>query len=203
MRVTATGKDAELRELLVLEQIERNPAISQRQLARELGVALGVANACVRTLARKGLVKIRGKNNRSITYHLTKEGLLRKAALALEWTNNTINEYVAARARLRAQMEALASQGFTRIAVLGADEAAELVALVAPGSGMSVVAAIDIGDRRIGDALAGVPVVRPSEMGAEGIDAIVSPGGTAGPMDLGVDVPIIDLNGQSVRRTGS
>jgi DNA-binding MarR family transcriptional regulator len=203
MRATATGKDAELRELLALEQIERNPAISQRQLARELGVALGVANACVRTLARKGLVKIRGESNRSITYHLTKEGLLRKAALALEWTNNTINDYVAARTRLRAQMEALAGHGFTRIAVLGADEAAELVALVAPECGMSVVAAIDAGGRRIGDALAGVPVVRPDELDAEAIDAIVSPAGTAGPSDLHSKALVIDLNGRPVQRTGS
>lgn len=192
------------RELLVLEHIERNPAISQRQLARELGVALGVANACVRTLVRKGLVKVRGESNRSITYHLTREGVLRKAALAVEWTNNTINDYAAARSRVRRQLETIAARGIATIAVLGADEAAELVALIAPHAGLEVRAVVDVGGRRIADVLAGVPVMAPSEAAREGVDAAiaVSPGVDADAFSaLAPDVPLLDLNGREISRS--
>lgn len=199
---TAAERIPRERELLALEHIERNPGISQRQLARELGVALGVANACVRTLVRKGLVKVRGESNRSITYHLTREGVLRKAALALEWTNNTINDYAAARSRVRRQLEAIAERGITRIVILGADEAAELVALIAPHAGLSVAAAVDVGGRRIADVLAGVRVVAPADVVGLAVDAAI-----AVAVDLSIDafasaapgVLMLDLNGRELR----
>lgn len=146
------------RDLRALEAIEQNPNISQRELARSMGVALGVANACVRTLVRKGSIKIRGESNRSITYHVTKEGRLQKARLAMEWTGNTIDYYIQARSRLQAQLHGIALAGMTRIALCGADEASELVAVLAPQAGIEIVGIYDIGDRRIADTLAGIEV---------------------------------------------
>ena len=43
--------------LSVLTSIERDSATTQRKLARELGIALGLANAYLRRCVRKGLVK--------------------------------------------------------------------------------------------------------------------------------------------------
>jgi DNA-binding MarR family transcriptional regulator len=53
--------------LRTLEEIEKNPNISQRELSKRLGVALGITNALLKTLARKGLIKIRGESNRTLT----------------------------------------------------------------------------------------------------------------------------------------
>lgn len=206
MAQSAHTPESDLRELRVLEQIERNPRVSQRQLARELGVALGVANACVNTLVRKGLVKIRGESNRSLTYHLTKQGVLRKAALALEWTNNTITDYITARATVRSQLDALAERGYRRIAIIGADEAAELIALIAPEAGIEVVAAVDVGGRRIADVLAGIPVVAPAAVGSAELDAVLVADRTLDVDALGSNwtgVPIMALNGQRLERSVS
>ncbi len=204
MSRSVTPAIPEERELAALEHIEQNPSISQRQLARELGVALGVANACVRTLVRKGLVKVRGESNRSITYHLTREGLARKAALALTWTNNTINDYVVARRRVQEQLGRLASRGIGRIAVLGADEAAELVVLIAPRVGLRVEAVVDVGGRRIGDELAGRPVTRPEDLAGISLDAMVAVS-TSLPIDAAErarpDVPVLDLTGRPMVRS--
>lgn len=198
--------ESDLRELRVLERIESNPHVSQRQLASELGVALGVANACVSTLVRKGLVKIRGESNRSLTYHLTKQGVLHKAALALEWTNNTITDYVTARATVRGQLDALLDRGIARVALLGADEAAELIALIAPQAGITVVAAIDAGGRRIGDTLAGVPVAAVGVLEPDALDAVLVADRTLDPDALGpdwADLPVLTLNGQRLERSVS
>lgn len=202
----AIGEQSDFRELRALEVIERDPHISQRRLASELGVALGVANACVNTLARKGLVKIRGESNRSLTYHLTKQGVLHKAALALEWTNNTITDYVTARATVRRQLDVLAARGVTRIAVLGADEAAELVALIAPQAGITAVAAIDAGGRRIADSLAAVPVVGADALDPATVEAVLVADRTLDPSVLGPawsGVPVLALNGQRLERSAS
>ncbi len=206
MAQPAHTPESDLRELRVLERIENNPHVSQRQLASELGVALGVANACVNTLVRKGLVKIRGESNRSLTYHLTKQGVLRKAALALEWTNNTIADYVAARATVRSQLDALAERGYRRIAIIGADEAAELIALIAPHAGIEVVAAIDIGGRRIADTLAGVPVIAIGTLEVATIDALILADGVPEfdlPDPAWVEIPLLTLNGQRLERSMS
>lgn len=140
--MVSAGQDSQttdFRELRVLEQIERNPRVSQREVARSLGVALGVANACIHTLARKGLVKIRGESNRSITYHLTKKGLTHKARLAVEWTNNTIEFYVRARSVIRDQLLDIQSQDIKTVVLYGADDVVELVGMLAPEAGLWVV----------------------------------------------------------------
>ena len=43
----------------VLRLLESRPDLSQREIARELGVSLGGVNYCLRALADKGQVKIR------------------------------------------------------------------------------------------------------------------------------------------------
>lgn len=194
------------RSLRALEAIEGNPHISQRELARNMGVALGVANACVRTLVRKGLIKIRGESNRSITYHVTKEGRLQKARLAMEWTGNTIDFYVQARGRIAALLQEFADRGITRIVLYGADEAAELVALLAPHAGVTVLAAIAAEGRRMSDELVGVTVVdriEPLPQTPDVVLACISPSKPAAAelRSAYPGVPIALLNGQTLEET--
>jgi DNA-binding MarR family transcriptional regulator len=170
---TNTRSQEDLRELRALEEIERNPHVSQRQLASSLGVALGVANACIHTLARKGLVKVRGESNRTISYHLTKKGLTAKARLALEWTNNTINDYVQARRRIAEELAELHARGTSTVILFGANEAAELIAMLAPAAGITVVAVVGTERARIAPVVVGIPVVSIDEAAATSADAVI------------------------------
>lgn len=200
------NKSETYRELRVLEEIERNPRVSQRQLASELGVALGVANACIRTLARKGMLKIRGENNRSLSYHLTKQGVVHKAALALEWTNNTVSDYVRARARMRQQLDSLADKGIRTVVLVGADEVSELVALIAPQAGIAVKAIVPLAGRRIADSMAGVPVVAQEDLDLAGIDAAVLVSNHLEQGEADFELPgiaVLNLNGERLERSVS
>lgn len=170
-----------LRDLRALEEIERNPAVSQRELASKLGVAVGIANACVRTLARKGMVKIRGDNNRTITYHLTKKGILHKSRLAVEWTRNTIDFYREARQKVADRLVPVADSGAEHIALYGANELAEIAAIVAARAGLRVVAVIraegSADERQAAapgvDELLGAPVGEADLLDGLSIDAVV------------------------------
>jgi DNA-binding MarR family transcriptional regulator len=148
-----------IRELRVLQAVEVDPSISQRALARDMGVAVGVVNACVRTLVRKGQIKIRGENNRTITYHLTSEGALRKTALAMQWTANTLEFYRSARRGVAERLQELTAAGHRRAVLYGANELAEITVLVSPGSSLEVVVALAGVDLPVGDAIIGVPVI--------------------------------------------
>ncbi len=146
------------RDLKVLEEIEKDSNLSQRALAKRLGVALGIANSCIHALVRKGLIKIRGDNNRSITYHLTKRGLLHKSKLAMEWTKNTIDFYRQARRQVALQLENLAKEGVRTIVLYGANELSEITAIVAPENNIEIKGIIKNDNSYMGNSFLGIPV---------------------------------------------
>lgn len=48
----------EIRELNLLQELEKNPIVSQRELSNKFGIALGVTNACLKRMVRQGWIRI-------------------------------------------------------------------------------------------------------------------------------------------------
>ena len=63
----------------LLESVERGEVQSQRRLASELGIALGLVNAYLKRCIRKGLVKMRDAPARRYAYYLTPRGFAEKS----------------------------------------------------------------------------------------------------------------------------
>lgn len=88
----------------VLRLIEEQPNLSQRELARRLGVSLGKVNYCLNALIDKGLVKASNfrSSNRKLAYAylLTPRGVQEKAAITLRFLYLKLNEYEALRAEI-------------------------------------------------------------------------------------------------------
>jgi DNA-binding MarR family transcriptional regulator len=83
----------EIRELSLLQELERNPVISQRELSEKFGFALGVTNACLKRMALNGWVRMRGSDGRRIGYYLTPKGLAEKSKLSLHVTFWRVQHY--------------------------------------------------------------------------------------------------------------
>ena len=85
----------------LLRLIEVNPAIQQREMAKEMGVSLGKANYCLQALVQKGLVKMdnfrRNDNKLAYSYLLTPSGIEEKARLTVRFLKHKIAEYEAIR----------------------------------------------------------------------------------------------------------
>ena len=97
----------------LLKQLEANPAISQRELAREMGMSLGKVNYCLRALIEKGLIKasnFRNSDNKlSYLYVLTPHGIESKAGITAKFLKRKIMEYEAIHKeilKLRQEIEA-------------------------------------------------------------------------------------------------
>jgi len=73
----------EIRELSLLQELEKNPVISQRELSEKFGIALGVTNACLKRMTLNGWIRMAGSDGRRIGYHLTPRGLAEKSKLSL------------------------------------------------------------------------------------------------------------------------
>ena len=85
------GDESQLQEssnpgivLSVLTSIERDSTITQRKLANELGIALGLANAYLRRCVRKGLIKMSQVPLNRYAYYLTPQGFSEKSRLTAE-----------------------------------------------------------------------------------------------------------------------
>lgn len=83
----------------LLRKLDANPDISQRELARELGISLGKVNYCLQALIDKGLVKARNfsrsKHKRRYIYKLTPSGIEQKAQVTKRFLKRKVAEYEA------------------------------------------------------------------------------------------------------------
>lgn len=88
----------------VMRLLESNPQMSQRDIARELGISLGKVNYCLRALIAKGWVKVsnftNSHNKAAYMYLLTPRGIEQKANLAVKFLQLKIREYETLRAEI-------------------------------------------------------------------------------------------------------
>jgi len=93
--------------LHVLQEIERNPKITQRDLAQKLEISLGKINFLIKALIDKGIIEIKNfKNSKSklaYMYLLTPEGIKTKIDLTHKFFIWKTQEYE----KLKAEIERL------------------------------------------------------------------------------------------------
>ena len=91
----------------LLKTLEENPGLSQREMAKRLGVSLGKINFCLNALVEKGNIKInnfRNSDNKpAYIYLLTPGGVDQKARMTIAFLQSKVQEYE----RLRAEIEEL------------------------------------------------------------------------------------------------
>ena len=89
-----------------MRAVEANPKLSQRDLAKALGISLGVVNYCLRGLVEKGQVKVsnfRASGNKlRYAYVLTPRGVLERARLTKNFLQRRMAEHEALRAEIAA-----------------------------------------------------------------------------------------------------
>ena len=155
----------------LLESVERGGEQSQRRLASELGVALGLVNAYLKRCVRKGLVKMRQAPARRYAYYLTPNGFAEKSRLTIEYMSHSFTWFRRTKADCTAVLAEAQERGFKRIALLGASDIAEIAAICALDSALTIVAVVDA--KCEATRFAGSPVVRDLDAVADAIDAVL------------------------------
>ena len=81
----------------ILEALKKNPNISQRDLAKELGFSLGKVIYLLEALFNRGLVKmdnfIKSNNKIGYMYILTPKGISERAKITKRFLNRKIKEH--------------------------------------------------------------------------------------------------------------
>lgn len=141
----------------MLTEVEARPEITQRELSRRVGIALGLTNVLLRNLAQKGYVRITQAGWKRWLYNLTPEGFSHKARLTVAYIHRVLDHYQTIRQTLRAQMEPLALNEESRVAIYGTGEFAELVYLGLKEIGVAEIDIYDSGTPS-GRSFLGMPV---------------------------------------------
>jgi DNA-binding MarR family transcriptional regulator len=158
------------RDLVLLTELERDGAVTQRSLATKLGVALGLTNLYVKRLARKGFVKITTIPSHRIRYLLTPQGFAEKSRLTYLYMQYSLIHYRDMRARLRDTLSRATGSGVRRVVIFGTSEFAEMAYLSLREMDLTLVGFIDEGQV---ETFLSYPVQRPSMLAEWDFDAVL------------------------------
>src|SRR5215470_2826388 len=173
MPQAARSEDSENARIVLglLESVERDGAQSQRKLASDLGIALGLVNAYLKRCVKKGLLKIGQAPARRYAYYLTPHGFAEKSRLTVEYLSSSFSFFRRAREDCSLVLKAAHARGWNRIALIGVSDLAEIATICALEQGINIVAVVDANART--DRFVGTPVVASIDAVLAGFDAVV------------------------------
>ena len=133
----------DIRTLKILEEIDQEHTPSQRALANDLNVSLGLVNSFIKRLANKGYFKIVNIQRNRVKYLLTPKGVAEKTRLTYEFIKLSYQFYNGARQKLREIYKKLEDEGCYRLVFYGAGDLAEIAYVSTQGTLIKVTAIID------------------------------------------------------------
>lgn len=149
------------RSLQLLSEISGEEPLSQRELSRRLGIAVGLVNSYLKNLVSKGFVRVKDFPSNRYAYLLTPQGLAEKSRLAYQHLSYFTSLYTVARQDYLDLFQRLESAGVREVIFCGVDEVAEVAYLSLQETGLKLGAVMD--DERQGELFFGLPVVTLAE----------------------------------------
>ena len=160
-----------LRTLKLLEALDSSDPPTQRELAQDLDISLGLVNAFMKRLAKKGYCKITTIPKNRVKYLLTPQGFREKSLLTYEYIRYSIGFYREIREILLTLFERLQSEGIQRIALYGCGEVAELAHLFLQNTSIKLAGVFD--ERPDGKKFFGHEVQRFEALAEDGCEYVL------------------------------
>ena len=136
--IVETSSDSD-RELILLEQIEGDPDITQASLASQLGVAVGTVNWHLKRLVAKGYVKVKRAQRRKLRYIITPEGLAFRAHLTMNYIDNSMRLYRRTRLRVNDLLSEVRKSGYNQVLLRGEGDIADICRLTCLEQGIHIL----------------------------------------------------------------
>src|SRR3981189_3504309 len=127
----------------LLNSVEHDGDKSQRHIAAELGIALGLVNAYLKRCVKKGLVKVQDAPARRYAYYLTPHGFAEKSRLTVQYLSDSFSFFRLAKGDCARVFDAAKACGFSRLVLAGKSDLAEIAILCAVEAAVTIVAITD------------------------------------------------------------
>ena len=155
----------------LLKSVEQDGGQSQRRLAAELGIALGLVNAYLKRCVSKGLVKVQNVPARRYAYYLTPKGFAEKSRLTVNYLTSSFSFFREAKADCLVMFEAGRLRDFKSVVLFGRSDLAEIAVICAIECQIEIVALVD--PKSAPGHFLGVPVAAAFDEVAKSFDAVV------------------------------
>jgi len=131
-------------DLELLRLIEKDPDVSQANLASELGVAIGTINWYLKRLVAKGYVKVKRAQRKKLKYIITPEGIALRTRLTMEYIRNSFSLYRQTREKTLALIDDLKQKNVKAVRIHGEGDIAEVCRLTCVEHNISVLNQADV-----------------------------------------------------------
>ena len=159
----------------ILQAIASGERVTQRSLASNLGVALGLTNLLIRRLVGKGYVRMAGMGTRHVRYLMTPSGWEALGRVTRDSLENTVHLYTQTREHIRITLSAVSDRcevdtsGQKRVVFYGAGDVAEIAYVSLQRTDLTLVGVVD--DRRRGRFF-DVKICSPECLSADALDGV-------------------------------
>ena len=161
IQIKQKSGDIDIRELKILERLESNGHLTQRDLSKEVGIALGLVNHLLKKMVKKGWIKIKNIDAKKIRYLITPEGAREKSSLLYKRVEGTIHFYLEAKRVIKDKVIHLKNEGIEDVSIYGINHISEVLFIVLKELGLELVHVVD--DNKEGDVWFGYTVVKMDE----------------------------------------
>ncbi len=140
----------------VLNAVHDNSRVTQRTMAGELGIALGLTNSYLKRCIKKGLIKVQQAPANRYAYYLTPQGFSEKTRLAREYLTEGFQFFRVAREQCSSIFNDCVENDHFHIALHGLTDLAEIATLCAKDHNVNLVCIIDPSSQK--EIYSGIPV---------------------------------------------
>ncbi len=167
---------SELKELLLLQHIEKNPDTTQKEIARVIDGAASMVNVYIDNLEKQNYMVRDYQSAKIVYYHINPEGIKRKNYLAITYFHELLKLYRLAEENIENFLIRLEDKGYRNVLVYGAGEVAETILGIIKGrtdKPLKVLALVDDDKDRQGMELLGYKIISREEINGYEHDGIV------------------------------
>jgi len=157
--------------LRLLDELTKESVITQRALADRLGIALGLVNAYIKRLYRKGHIKIKNLPSNRVKYIITPKGFAEKAKLTYSYMNRSIDYFRDVRQKIEQTYALMMASDVKNIVLWGDGEVAELCYISSRGLPIKIIGVV--ADKRVENGFFGHDIYSTEDINRIDYDAIL------------------------------
>ena len=150
------------KEFMILDLIEKDANITQREISKTIGVAVSMINSYLDSYEKNGLIRRKKHSTKTVEYFVTKKGMERRKLLNIWYLKSSHEVYLSAKDNIIKFLNQIINRGFKKILLYGAGEVAEIMLQVMNDDNnipLEVLAVVDDDIKRQNEIIVNLPII--------------------------------------------
>lgn len=164
------------KELVLLQEIEKDQSITQKELGSIIGAAPSMVNVYIDELEKKGYMIREYKSVKTVDYKITASGVKRKNYLLIVYMMELLSLYQLAKSNVEEFLVKLEKKGYKNLLLYGAGEVAETIIAVIrdrDNDNLNILAVVDDDKEKHGEEILGFKIISIEDIKKYSHDAVV------------------------------